>query len=179
MDSSGAIVEPKSRQGKRKVPIVGVLHDLFVEHRAATWKEGYVLGTAPDRPFTLSNVHRRAKLAWRKANKKREQAEQPALAPIGLHEARHTFASLLIAAGINAKAISVILGHASVETTFDLRGGSAARSTIPPAWSRQLPISSFEEWHSIASGVEAVDLDLVAADHEVRVDVGAVDAHVS
>ncbi len=42
--------------------------------------------------------------------------------------------------------------------------------------SRQLPISSSEEWHCVASGVEAVDLDVVAADHEVRVDVGAVDA---
>jgi hypothetical protein len=40
-----------------------------------------------------------------------------------------------------------------------------------------LPITSPEEWHSVASGVEAVDLDLVAADHQVRVDVGAVDAH--
>ena len=54
--------------------------------------------------------------------------------------------------------------------------GLSAR--LPPASSRQLPISSFEEWHSVASGVEAVDLDLVAADHQVRVDVGAVDAHV-
>ena len=45
--------------------------------------------------------------------------------------------------------------------------------------SGQLPISSSEEWHGVASGVEAIDLDLVAADHEVRVDVGAVDAHVS
>jgi hypothetical protein len=53
--------------------------------------------------------------------------------------------------------------------------GVSAR--LPPASSRQLPISSFEEWHSVAFGVEAVDLDLVAADHEVRVDVGAVDAH--
>ena len=40
-----------------------------------------------------------------------------------------------------------------------------------------MPITSPEEWHSVASGVEAVDLDLVAADHEVRVDMGAVDAH--
>jgi len=39
-----------------------------------------------------------------------------------------------------------------------------------------LPNSSSEEGHSVASVVEAVDLDLVAADHEVRVDVGAVDA---
>lgn len=49
---------------------------------------------------------------------------------------------------------------------------------LPQAWSRQLPISPFEEWHGLAAGVEAVDFDLVAADHEVGVDVGAVDAHV-
>jgi integrase len=44
------------------------------------------------------------------------------LTPIGLHEFRHTFASLVIAAGVNAKAISAYLGHASIQTTFDLYG---------------------------------------------------------
>jgi integrase len=43
------------------------------------------------------------------------------LEPIGLHECRHTFASLLIAAGVNAKAITAY-GHASIQTTFDLYG---------------------------------------------------------
>lgn len=52
-------------------------------------------------------------------------------------------------------------------------------ATPPPAWSRQLPISSSEEWHSVVSGMEAVDLNLVAADHQVLMDVGAVDAHGS
>ena len=42
------------------------------------------------------------------------------LDPIGLHECRHTFASLLIAAGVNAKAITSY--HASIQTTFDLYG---------------------------------------------------------
>jgi hypothetical protein len=53
--------------------------------------------------------------------------------------------------------------------------GLSAR--LLPARSGQLPMSSFEECHSVASGVKAVDLDLVAADHQVRVDVGAIDAH--
>jgi integrase len=30
--------------------------------------------------------------------------------PITLHEARHTFASLMIAAGVNAKALSTYMG---------------------------------------------------------------------
>jgi integrase len=41
------------------------------------------------------------------------------LDPIALHEARHTCASLMIAAGVNAKALSVIMGHATISITFD------------------------------------------------------------
>jgi len=50
--------------------------------------------------------------------KARDDAQQP----ITLHEARHTCASLLIAAGVNAKALSVIIGHATIAMTFDVYG---------------------------------------------------------
>jgi hypothetical protein len=42
--------------------------------------------------------------------------------PIGLHEARHTFASLMIAAGVNAKALSTYMGHSSITITLDRYG---------------------------------------------------------
>lgn len=42
--------------------------------------------------------------------------------PIGLHECRHTFASFMIAAGVNPKAMSVYMGHSSVTITFDRYG---------------------------------------------------------
>jgi integrase len=35
-----------------------------------------------------------------------------------LHEARHTFASVLIAAGVNARAITSYMGHSSITVTF-------------------------------------------------------------
>jgi integrase len=44
------------------------------------------------------------------------------LDPIALYECRHTFASPLLAAGVNAKAIAAYLGHASIQTTFGLYG---------------------------------------------------------
>jgi integrase len=47
---------------------------------------------------------------------------EDALEPITLHEARHTCASLLIAAGVNAKALSVIMGHSTIAMTFDTYG---------------------------------------------------------
>ena len=42
--------------------------------------------------------------------------------PIGLHDARHAAASILIAAGVNAKALSVYMGHASITITLDRYG---------------------------------------------------------
>jgi integrase len=39
-----------------------------------------------------------------------------------MHECRHTFASLSIAAGVNAKALASFMGHSSVLTTLDRYG---------------------------------------------------------
>ncbi len=39
-----------------------------------------------------------------------------------LHQARHTYASFMIAAGVNAKALSSFMGHSSIKVTFDLYG---------------------------------------------------------
>jgi integrase len=50
------------------------------------------------------------------------KAKADALEPITLHEARHTCASLLIAAGVNAKALSEIMGHSTISMTFDTCG---------------------------------------------------------
>jgi len=106
-------VEPKSRAGRRTVPIVGALRDVLVEHKAREGRDrGLVFGSTAATPFQPSNVWRRAHIAWKRAG----------LEPIGLHEARHTFASVLIAAGVNAKAITSYMGHASIQTTYDLYG---------------------------------------------------------
>jgi integrase len=62
--------------------------------------------------FRPDKAQDRADAAWKAAGLDR----------ITFHTARHTFASLLIAAGANAKAITVYMGHSSVKTTFDLYG---------------------------------------------------------
>jgi integrase len=41
------------------------------------------------------------------------------IAPITLHECRHTFASLMIAARVNAKALSTCMGHSGISITLD------------------------------------------------------------
>jgi integrase len=44
------------------------------------------------------------------------------LSSITLHECRHTFASLLIDAGVNAKALSTFMGHSTIDMTFNQYG---------------------------------------------------------
>ena len=113
MSGYGDAGAPKSRAGKRGVPVIALLRDRLAEHKLVTRGEGgLVFGSREGSPFTPTAVRRRALAAWQRA----------ALDPIGLHECRHTFASLLIAAGVNAKAITAYLGHASIQTTFDLYG---------------------------------------------------------
>jgi integrase len=113
MSGHGETGDPKSRAGRRGVPIVAALRDLLVEHKVVTRREsGLVFGSSATQPFTPTAVRKRALTAWRRLG----------LDPIGLHECRHTFARLLIAAGVNAKAITAYLGHASIQTTFDFYG---------------------------------------------------------
>jgi integrase len=97
----------------RRVPIPLILRDYLDEHLLSLdWKEGLVFGATATRPFTLSATARRAQRAWKKAK----------LAPITLHECRHTFASLMIAAGVNAKALSTYMGHSTITITLDRYG---------------------------------------------------------
>jgi integrase len=85
-------VAPKSKAGRRTVPIAAVLRDYLVAHKLASGRHGdeLVFGATVDRPFTASNLTRRAATAWQRANKARAEAELEPLEPISLHEARHT-----------------------------------------------------------------------------------------
>jgi integrase len=103
---------PKSRAGERRVPIVAVLRP-ELEAAVATRRDGWlVFGRGPDKPFSPSTLDTRAARAWKAAARR----------PIGLHECRHTFASLMIAAGVNAKALQTFMGHASITITLDRYG---------------------------------------------------------
>ena len=56
------------------------------------------------------------------ANARNRAWKAAKLDPICLHECRHTFASLMIAAGVNAKALSTFMGHANISITLDRYG---------------------------------------------------------
>src|SRR5262249_52486057 len=112
-DPCAGLVAPKSRAGRRTVPIAQALRAHLARHQlAAGSTPGLIFGRSAGRPLAPSTLHQRARRAWTDAG----------LAPITLHECRHTFASLMIAAGVNAKALSTYMGHAGVAITYDRYG---------------------------------------------------------
>jgi integrase len=86
---STTYVSPKSRAGRRRVPILAVLRDVLVELRMSGPGEVLVFPGLMIEHVELRSLATRAQAAWKAAG----------LEPIGLHECRHTFASLMIAAG--------------------------------------------------------------------------------
>jgi integrase len=107
-DAREGLIAPKSRAGTRTVPIPSVLSAHLARHRLAHGASGLFFGRTANVPFQPTPVANRAARAWKDAG----------LEPITLHEARHTFASMMIAAGVNAKALSTYMGHAGVAITY-------------------------------------------------------------
>ncbi|MGZ4221858.1 MAG: tyrosine-type recombinase/integrase [Solirubrobacteraceae bacterium] len=110
-DVKAGLIEPKSTAGRRKVPIAAILRDYLVDHRL-DGREGLVFGRGDGTPFAPSSISLRAANAWKREG----------LRPITLHECRHTFASLMIAAGVNPKALQTFMGHSSITVTLDRYG---------------------------------------------------------
>jgi integrase len=113
-DDEEGEISGKSDAAMRTVPIIDVLAPELAAHELRTGRrrDELVFGRTAELPFVPSTVRNRARAAWTAAE----------LDPIGLHEARHTFASTMIAAGVNMKALSEFMGHASIKMTMDVYG---------------------------------------------------------
>lgn len=113
-DEKAGEVPPKSEAGIRAVPLLAILRAPLAEHLLRTGRTGadLVFGRTATDAFVPSSVGNRAKTDWKRAG----------LDPVTLHDARHTFATLLIDAGGNAKAIQESMGHADIRMTFGTYG---------------------------------------------------------
>lgn len=120
--TEGIIIGVKTYAGKRNVPIQRILAAVLEDHASERGTEGLLFPSMRPRRGqhedgvehfrSLSALHRRLNEKWRAAG----------LEPLGLHEARHTFASMLIARKVNAKAVQTYMGHSSITITFDRYG---------------------------------------------------------
>ncbi len=130
-DTGGKVEqEPKSKNARRDVPIIASLRLLLEEHRELVphGQDALVFGDKAQVYFSPPPLRNRALTDWkaanaaRAANLDRELEPSEVLDPVTLHQCRHCFASFMIAAGCNVKALSVIVGHANIQTTFDEYG---------------------------------------------------------
>jgi len=114
-DPKDGSITPKTKNSQRTTPMPAVLRDHLMDRRLAApdaSDQALVFGASAEAPFQATVVYRRADKAWEKAG----------LGRLRLHQARHTYASFMIAAGVNAKALSAFMGHSSIKVTFDLYG---------------------------------------------------------
>jgi integrase len=115
-DDKEGVIAPKSEKGTRKVPMPGVLRAILLEHVARTGRRGedLIFGASASAPFTPTNIRKRALGAWAAAAVGAFLRREPSgLEPIGLHECRHTYVSLMHAAGCSLEEVGDYVGHSS------------------------------------------------------------------
>jgi integrase len=104
---------PKTRAGRRSVPIPRPVLDRLVDHVEALAPEDLAF-TAPEGGPLRANQFRRR--TWHPA------VEAADVSPLRMHDLRHTAVSLWIAAGAGPKEIATWAGHTSVATVLDRYG---------------------------------------------------------
>ncbi len=99
------VTPPKSSCSLRTIPLANELCTLLATHRQET---GYLLtgSESPCEPRTVQNRFKALLAACR-------------IGDANFHALRHTFATRCIEAGVDAKCLSEILGHASVNITLN------------------------------------------------------------
>ena len=94
-DDAEGQIDVKSRSGVRAVPIIAELRPILLAHLMATGRRGrpdaLVFGRTDSDPFLRSTPRSRARRAWQTAG----------LHPITMHECRHSYASTMVAAGVD------------------------------------------------------------------------------
>ncbi len=93
-------IAPKSRAGRRRVPLAQPLRSYLAQRRLLqdASEQELIFGRPNGRAFSSEALTKRARASW----------EGATLSPIGLHECRHTYAAFMIAAGVNAKAVGCV-----------------------------------------------------------------------
>jgi integrase len=125
--------DTKTAASVRTVPLVGRLRAELARHRLASGRGpgDLCFGETPTRAPVRSTVRSRALRAWgwkQVCNPDPDarpkwiwiKVREDALDPLTPHEARHTCASYLAAAGLTHKEVQTAMGHSDIRTTLNL-----------------------------------------------------------
>jgi len=116
------IQSPKTKSGKRTVPISKILAKILQEHknkqselamsmgRDAFNKDKYVFCSEIGTPLNARNVQRAHYQACIRAK----------IPSVGFHSLRHTFATRMIESGVDIKTVQGWIGHATIQMTYNI-----------------------------------------------------------
>lgn len=121
IDMSYVEGEPKTKAGRRKIGLTSVVLEALKEHRerqeqarmkaGKNWQEkGLIFCNIYGGFFNPDNVLRLFKKLLKEAG----------LPDVRFHDLRHSVATILLAAKIDLKVVSELLGHSSVAITADI-----------------------------------------------------------
>ena len=112
---------PKSRAGRRSVPLDEHLVDLLTTHRRAQRAERLRAGLGKDEQGYVFTNELGEPLSPDWISERFEDLVKAADLPrVRFHDTRHTAASLMIASGVPAKVVQEMLGHSHVSITLAL-----------------------------------------------------------
>lgn len=126
-DPKHGFSEPKSRHGKRAVPMSFRLQEILLDHYRERGQPG------PEElvfPNSLGKPKDRNALVFREFKRALKEA---GLREVRFHDLRHTYAALAIASGMDLKALQAAMGHHSITMTADHYG-----HLLPGAYDRPL-----------------------------------------
>lgn len=128
------VTTPKTGKARRAIPLSPALVQLLKDHRVtqeqergtagSLWQDnGLVFPTETGTPVDPRNLLRTVQIAARKINAN----------GVGVHSLRHSAAVAWLESGVHIKAVSDLLGHASIAITGDIYGHTSqetARSAV-------------------------------------------------
>jgi integrase len=154
--------DPKTDAGTRAVPLIGRVRAELARHKLATGRDGddLVFGRTADAAFVRSTLRTHTLQAWGWKRVPNQQATGPktvwvkaradALEPLTPHEARHTAASYMAAAGLTPKEAQEAMGHADIRTTLNIYAKAV------PGW-QEHAAAKLDAYLDGATGIPARD----------------------
>jgi integrase len=119
-DRWGSIGSPKSDSGKRSIPLAPMVINTLKEWRLACPRglAGLVFPNGKGNPEQITSIHYRGLGPMQRAAGITD-TDKP---KYGMHSLRHAAASLFIEQGFSPKRVQALMGHSTIQMTFDTYG---------------------------------------------------------
>lgn len=120
-DKWGTIGSPKTASSRRSVPLAPMVVNTLKEWRLACSPDpdNLVFPTKNGRPMPLSNIIR---LGLEPVQRAAGIVDEDGNPKYSMHSLRHAAASLFIEQGMTPKRVQALLGHSTIQMTFDTYG---------------------------------------------------------